>query len=345
MGTQALGEAPSRRYRPLLAGIGAPLLLLVAVVGVAHLGRHDASDARTAPAPTGTAPQAIGTPFPSLVEPDDFTLHNPQAYGRIDVPQAAPQPGITLDIALQRPPASMPAAMPVWQLVRRYVDPRDVAERWGFGNAPDTLTTSRGSLAQWPQGLVVDPTRFAISWDAAPGIPSPRLDSVPRTGADAAHVAAQWLTAAGLALPSDAPATVHQTSRGLGAAYAEWLVTWPRAAPDQPAVPIDETQARVSSDGTLRALDLHHPQIDGGALYPLRPWQDALADARAGRWFAQCCMPLPEFATPGTLQVRITGVSLVYAEVDTTQGTFAVPMYAFSEGDGTAPGLVSALAP
>lgn len=348
MGMQPNGEAPGSRYRLLLAGVGVPLLLLVAVVGVAQLGRHDVSGRRTTPAPTDTAApteQVARTPFPSLIEADDFTLHNPQAYGHIDVPPAVPQPEITVAVTVDTPPTrDWPTAMPVWQLVSRYVDPRDVAQRFGFPGPPDELSAD-GASAAWNQGLSVDGARFSVGWEAAPGVSSPRLAAIPRSSADAARVADQWLNAAGLAPPPGTPATVHQTSRGLGAAYAEWVVTWPRLAPGQPAVPIDDTQARVSNNGTLRALDLHHQQIDGGATYPLRPWQDAVADARAGRWFRQCCFPMPEFATPGTLHLHITDVSLAYAEVDTTRGTFAVPMYAFSEGGGTEPGLVSALAP
>jgi hypothetical protein len=239
----------------------------------------------------------------------------------------------------------LPTQLPVWRLdTSPALDARSVAARFGINRAPDDRSDD-GTEVAWREGLDVDVRHFRVSWLAAQGAVNPHLGGVPRDTGDALQLATRWLDNAGLRPDPSEPVTVVQTNNGESASFAEWRVSWERSLPGYTQWPIDTTTVRVSADGTLKELDLERPPLAGGSLYSLRPWQDAVRDAQAGRWFQLCCQPLPDYTTPGTLHITVRELSLAYAVVDTRAGSFAVPMYAFTEQDGQPPGLVAALAP
>jgi hypothetical protein len=339
-------QAPPRRYRLLLAAAGIPLLALVLVVSAVTLSRRDS--ARPHPQPSDLV-QSAPTPtvFASLVEPDDFTLSTPQGFGALTAPESASLPhNLHIDITLLSTRTDLPARLPVWHLATPTPRPdvERIAARFGIAHPPDNSLLD-GTLLTWREGLSLDTVHFAISWLGARGVADPHLGGVPRDTASALQEATQWLNHAGLAPDATEPVTVVQTSRGDGASFAEWRLTWERSAPGYSQWPVDTTVARVSADGTLKELQLARPPVAGGSMYRLRPWQDALRDAQAGHWFQPCCAPLPDPPTPYTLHATIRELSLAYAVVDAPHGAYAVPMYAFTEHDGDPPGLVPALAP
>jgi len=332
-----------RRDRPgrLLAATAIPLLG-AAALALAIALTHRATPTTQMPAPL---PPPVPTPtvFPSLlVAHDDFALTAPRAYGAISGSPAPVPPGDSFDVTLAATPTGVPDVLPVWRLIPAHLDPGTLGTRFGLGAEPYT-TPLADNVAQWPSGLSVDAAQAIVSWTPLRDSSSPRLGGFPRDAATALSLAARWLDNAGLAPPAGSHAAVEQTSNGEGAAFAEWTITWPRTATGYPRVPIDQTFARVSADGTLKELELARPTVSGGSLYPLRPWQDALADARRGHWF-RLFQPLPEFSTPGVVHTTVT-ISIEYADVRGALGTYAVPMYAFSEAGGGLPGLVPALAP
>lgn len=329
-----------RRGTQALAIPAVGVLTLVVAVALTH---REAPLPRSTP--VGPSPLVTATPnptsFPPLfLIPDDFRLVAPRAYGVLTTTRGVT--GYTFDVTVTAPPANTPAALPVWNLSRTPVDAAAVAARFGLPPTPDRTWSDGGTY--WTSGLEVNTVHSNISWLAANGAPNPRLGSVPRDNLTAAVAAEEWLRRSGLAPTTMNPPQVFQTANGESASFAEWAIYWPRAAPDYPQWTIDGTSARVSADGTLKQLDAPRATIDKGSLYPLRPWQDALADARRGRWFRAPEM-LPEFTpTPGVLHITAT-VSITYAVVDTAQGSYAVPMYAFNEKGSGTPGLVPAIAP
>lgn len=332
------------RPRTLAAALALP------VVGLAALALAVALTHRSSPQPVVDRvplPPVTALPsppsFPPLfAAPDDFSLGASRAFGSIAVPSAAIPSGYTFDVVLAGAPAGLPTALPVWRLTPAPFDPRAVAARFGLGGTPDS-TPLNGAVAQWSAGLTVDSGQTIISWTPLRDSASPPLGGRPRDSTTAATLATRWLDRTGLGPPAGVNATVEQTSNGQGAAFAEWAITWPRAAPQYPTLALDSTVARVSADGTLKELELRRPVVRGGALYPLRSWQDALAAARQGDWL-RAPAPLPDFSTPGVLQMTVS-ISITYSEGGAAQGDFAVPVYAFTEDGNTAgAGLVSALA-
>jgi hypothetical protein len=328
-----------------------PIRLLVAlaipVVGLAALGVAVAVTHKQAPPTRRPSPQPVALPSPTVFPElfptaDDFRLAGPRAYGTVSGPLARIPPDYTFDLTLAASPTGLPDALPVWRIVPAPLDPLAVAAPFGLAGTPSS-TAQSADVTQWSAGLVVDTALTRVAWQPLRDSANPRLGGLPRDATTAFGLAEAWLDHAGFTPPSGPPATVEQTSNGQGAAFAEWRITWPRAAAGYTRWPIDTTVARVSADGTLKELELSRPVVAGGSLYRLRPWQDALTDARQGRWAAPF-QPLPDFTTPGVVHTTVT-ISMVYGEARNALGSFAVPMYAFSGPCCTHPGLVPALAP
>jgi hypothetical protein len=330
------------------------LALAIPVAGLATLALVVAFTHRGTPLPPGPPRIAVVTPTAEptptefaalLTDTDSFILLGPRAFGSISPtsrPSAGPA-GVSVDLSIANPPSGLPTELPVWELTQAALDPPVVASRFGLG--PSGETSVGGDVVSWAPDLLVNASLSTIWYTQTAGA-APRLGGVPRDRATALTLATRWLEHAGLApfAGTREIATIDQTATGESASFPEWTITWQRTAPGYPAYPLDTISARVSADGTLKELELSRPRVDRGALYPLRPWQDALRDAQQGRWYQQCCGQLPELATPGKVHVTISSVSLRYAIAATPQGLFAVPMYAFVE-TGFQPGLVPAIAP
>jgi len=341
---QARGAPGLSRTRLPALALAIPLLGIAALAVLVAVTHH--STPTPAPRPNAVVtPTAEPTPTefpPLLTDADSFRLVAPHTFGTIATPTVTLPAGLTVDMIIATQPTGLPTALPVWLLAPPALDPRTVANR--FGISPDATSVTENSVTTWAAGLHVDPTHGTVFWLAG-GAPAPRLGGRPTDRNSAYFLAMGWLRHSGLMPFTDEVATIEQTSNGESASFPEWTITWRRTAPGYLLFPIDQVSARVSADGTLKELDLSRPRVARGALYTLRPWQDALRDAQQGHWYQVCCQPLPDFATPDTLHVTITSVSLRYAIVDTPQGMLTVPMYAFAESGGTYPGLVPAVAP
>ena len=318
---------PERR-RALAAALAIPAVGIVAL-GVALAHRSSPLQVHVNPPPS-LSPLPSPTAFPPLfVAPDDFSLGEPRAYGAISAPPAPRPSNFTFDVQLAGTPIGLPTSLPVWRLAPAHVDPSAIAARFGLAG-PDG-------------GLTVDTDTTLVSWTPLRDTHDPALGGRPRDTGTAVTLAERWLDRSGMAPPPGVNATAEQTSNGESAAFAEWTITWPRAAPTYPSLAIDSTVARVSADGTLKELELQRPVVAGGSVYPLRPWRDAVADAGQGRWL-RLPQPLPDIVKGGVLTITVT-ITVGYAEVHTAGELFAVPVYVLTEpGNPTGAGMLSALA-
>lgn len=290
----------------------ATLLIAVAVT-------HHATPPKPVVVATPT-PQQEPTQFPDVLSQFDlYTLGAPQAFGRLILPEVSAPP-----VNFSASPEAVPTQLPVWRLTPEHIEPRAIADR--FGVPPHDDVTEEQGVTYYHAGLSVDPALTTIFWKST-GVASPQLGGEPRDNASAGTLATRWMLRAGLAPFAGTVPQVVQTSNGESASFAEWTITWSRVAREPGATPppIDAITARVSADGTLKQVDFAHPRVNGGSMYPLRGWQDALHDAEAGHWYR-------------TPSLRITGVRLAYATVPLASGLYAIPMYNFGDG------LVSALA-
>ena len=346
---QARGAPGLSRLRPPALALAIPALGVAALAGLVAATHRGTS---TPPGPERIAvitptPEPTPTAYPTLLSDaaDTFTLLAPRSFGPINptpLPSFAP-PGTSIDLTIANPPAGLPAALPVWQLTARPLDPSSVAVRFGIKYGTPAAVENGAYI--FSAGLSVDPARDDVSWQVGSGVAAPRLGGKPLDRTSAYFLGGGWLRSSGLEPAARTIAIIEQTSNGEGASFAEWTITWRRSAPGYSQYPIDSVVARVSGDGTLKALRYSSPTVSKGALYPLRPWQDAVRDAEQGHWYQQCCQPLPELNTPGSVRVTISSVSLQYVVVETPRGMLAVPMYALAETGGTQPGLVPAIAP
>lgn len=348
---QARGAPGLSRLRTPALALAIPALGVAALAGLVVATHRGTS---TPPGPERIAvitptPEPTPTVYPTLLSDaaDTFTLLAPRSFGAISptpLPSFAP-PGTSIDLTIATPPTGLPAALPVWQLTPRPLDPSSVAVRFGINPRATAGVENGGGITFFPEGLIVNPARDDVSWAVAAGVAAPRLGGKPHDRTSAYFLGGGWLRSSGLEPAARTIAIIEQTSSGESASFPEWTITWRRTAPGYSQYPIDSVVIRVSGDGTLKELQYSSPTVSKGALYPLRPWQDAVRDAEQGRWYQQCCQPLPELNTPGALHVTITSVSLQYVVVETARGLLAVPMYSLAETGGTQPGLVPAIAP
>ena len=343
-------ESQESRQSPRPSGRRAlALALLVPAAGAVAaaallLARQPAAIKTPTPTPPPGTPTPRPTVFPDVFAPDDSSLGPSGSLGTIPLPPAyGGRPGLQLDLRLApgaAPSSPLPTTLPVWRLRGLEVLAPQVALR--FPITGDAQLSSDGTWF-WPDGLRVKPDAGAVMWTRNTAVPNPRLSGTPRDGASAGTLAAQWLRDSGMPPPDGAVAIIVQTSNGAGAAFAEWTVTWQRIPLSSKPYPVGSTTIRVSADGTVREVEVDHPRIAGGAPYPLRAWQQAWADARAGRWLRVQGGSLSDPPPGGqTLTITLADVTLEYVE---EPGQFAVPVYAFHEKDSPLEVLVTALAP
>ena len=345
-----MDESHESRQSPRPSGRRAlALALLVPAAGAVAaaallLARQPVAIKTPTPPPTPGTPTPRPTVFPDVFAPDDTSLGPSGSLGTIPPPAAYHgPPGLQFDLRLAPgagPSSPLPTALPVWRIRGLEVLAPQVALR--FPVTGDAQLASDGTWF-WPDGLRVRPDAGTVTWMRATSVPNPRLSGIPRDAASAGTLAAQWLRDSGMPPPDGAVATIVQTSNGQGAAFAEWTIAWQRIPPSSRPYPVGSSVIRVSADGTVREASVDHPRIAGGAPYPLRSWQQAWADAQAGRWQRVQGGSLPEPPPGGqTLTITLADVTLEYVE---EPGQFAVPVYAFHEKDGPLEVLVTALTP
>lgn len=319
-------DPPPFRLSPLTAALLIPALCL-AVVATLWLGTHAKGDPRpvaiTSPTAAPTPPGP--TPWPQVWPAEDGgTVDALSAYGVLTLapPTNAP-PQYTAILAPnasvplpERPDPRIATVQRIRPLDAQTVD--GIAARLGSFAQP---TAGPGGTLTWPDALVrYTPATSTIT--AGLNSKDGLLPLVPRDADTAERATQAWLVQRGLVDPM-APVAAVQLSNGESASFATWQVTVPHLAGQSDATEITMV---VSASGLADTLTIAHPIVLGAAPYPIVDWEKAWAQVQAGR--ARDIDQVGD-AAPGPLHLTIDGVALTSRIVQTRNGPFIIPVYAF----------------